>query len=136
MVIFVLKSPHFSMNFHENSKNKNRKINFSFDSAHRASFMKMRAQLRGGEGVCISLLGTGPLHLLVTSKIGAKIFLLHNEYLFFVEKTTLTLSPAPPTNGVRGFAPSPRPRTLSYRYRVSLVGVSESGSEKSPSPKN
>ena len=41
MVIFVLKSPQFSMNFHDNLKNKNRKIDFSF-------------------GVYISLLGTGP----------------------------------------------------------------------------
>ena len=32
---------------HDNSKNKNRKIDFSFDSAHCASFIKTEAKLRG-----------------------------------------------------------------------------------------
>ena len=31
MVIFVFKTPQFLMNFHDNSKNENRKIDFSFD---------------------------------------------------------------------------------------------------------
>ena len=48
MVIFVLKAPQFSMNFHDNPKNKNQKIDFSFDSAHCTSFIKMGAKLRGG----------------------------------------------------------------------------------------
>ena len=33
--------------FYEKSKNKKFKIDFSFDSAHCASFMKMGAKLRG-----------------------------------------------------------------------------------------
>ena len=40
---FCTKNCQFSMNFHDNSKNKNRKIDFLFDSTHCASFMKMRA---------------------------------------------------------------------------------------------
>ena len=39
MVIFVLKSHQLLMNFYDNSKNENRKIDFSFVSAHSASFM-------------------------------------------------------------------------------------------------
>ena len=57
---FFIQNWQFSMNFHDNSKNENRnnrKIDFSFVSAHSASFMKMGARLRGG-GVCISLVGT------------------------------------------------------------------------------
>ena len=38
------------MYFHDNSKNKNRKIDFSFDSAHCTTFMRIGAKLRGGEG--------------------------------------------------------------------------------------
>ena len=34
------------MNFRDDSKNKIRKIDFSFDSAHCASFMKMGAKMR------------------------------------------------------------------------------------------
>ena len=34
MVIFVFKTPQFSMNFPDNSENKNRKIDYLFDSAH------------------------------------------------------------------------------------------------------
>ena len=56
------------MNFHYNSKNKNRKIDFSFDSAHCASFMNVGSKLKeGGENgeVCISLVRkkqeTGPV---------------------------------------------------------------------------
>ena len=44
------KNRQFSMNFHDNSKNeirKNRKIVFSFVSAHCASFMKVGSKLRG-----------------------------------------------------------------------------------------
>ena len=40
LVIFVFKSPQFSMNFHDNSKNENWKIDISFVSAHSASFIK------------------------------------------------------------------------------------------------
>ena len=91
MVIFVLKLLQFLMNFLYNSKNKNRNINFSSDSAHCASFMKMAwnipalhiptkdMQTRGGDLHIlswdrafnfneipsylfkISLVGTGPL---------------------------------------------------------------------------
>ena len=62
MVIFVLKSPQFSMNFHDNSKNKNwknRKKDFSFISAHFASFMKVGSKLRGEGGSAYPLLGKG-----------------------------------------------------------------------------
>ena len=45
MVIFVLKSSQFSMNFHDNSK-----IDFSFVSAHGASSIKTGSKLRGGGG--------------------------------------------------------------------------------------
>ena len=51
------------MSFHDNSKNKNRKnrkIVFSFVSAHCVSFMKVGSKLRGG--VSISLVGTEPLY--------------------------------------------------------------------------
>jgi len=48
------------MNFHDNPKNKNGKIDFSFDSAHSASVTKMGEKLWGG-GMCISLLRTGPI---------------------------------------------------------------------------
>ena len=45
---FHSKNCQFSMNFHDKSKNKNRTKDFSFDSAHCASFMKVRSKLRGG----------------------------------------------------------------------------------------
>ena len=52
MVIFLLKTGLFSMNFEYkidlNSKNKNRIIDFSFDSALFASFMKIGPFLKGG----------------------------------------------------------------------------------------
>ena len=35
------------MNSHDNSKNKNRKIHFSFESTHCASFMKVGSKLKG-----------------------------------------------------------------------------------------
>ena len=47
---FCNKNGQFSMHFHDNLKNKNRTIDFSFDSAHRASFMKMGAKLKGVGG--------------------------------------------------------------------------------------
>ena len=46
------------MNFDDNSKNNNRKMDFSFDSAHCTSFMKVGSKLR--VGVRKSLVGTGP----------------------------------------------------------------------------
>ena len=45
---FCSKNCQFSMNFHDNSRNKNRKIVFSFVSAHCATFMKVGSKLRGG----------------------------------------------------------------------------------------
>ena len=45
---FCSKNCRFSMNFHDNLKNKNRKIDFSLDSAHFASFIKTGAKLRVG----------------------------------------------------------------------------------------
>ena len=44
------------MNFHDNSKNKNWEIDFSFDSAHSKSFIKTVAKLRD----CITLVGKKP----------------------------------------------------------------------------
>ena len=44
---FCTQNCQFSMNCHDNSKNKDRKIDFSFDSAYCASFFKMEAKLRG-----------------------------------------------------------------------------------------
>ena len=49
---FCSKTCQFSRNFHDNFKNKNRKIYFSFVSAHCASFMKIWTFLRG-EGLHI-----------------------------------------------------------------------------------
>ena len=67
MVIFChccSKRCQFSMNFQDNSKNKNRKIDFSYVSAYSASLMKTGSKLRRGGrtevGVFISLVGTGP----------------------------------------------------------------------------
>ena len=63
MVIFVTSSHQFSMKFHDNSKNKNRRIfllYFPFYSAHSASYIKFPPVLRGGGGVCISLSGKKP----------------------------------------------------------------------------
>ena len=58
---FCSKNCQFSMNFHDNSKNSDRKIDFLFDSAHCASiFHENGIQNEKGRGVCISLLGTGP----------------------------------------------------------------------------
>ena len=52
---FCSKICRFSMNRHDNSINKNRKIYFSFDSAHKkidklnlSSFMKVGSKLKGG----------------------------------------------------------------------------------------
>ena len=48
---FCTKNCQLLMNFHDNSKNKNwknQKIDFSFDSAHCASFMKTGEKLRKG----------------------------------------------------------------------------------------
>ena len=48
------------MNFHDNSKNKNQKIDFSFDSAHCASFIIIGAKLREEWGACKSIVGKKP----------------------------------------------------------------------------
>ena len=53
---FCTKNCQFSMNFYDNSKNKNRKIDFSFDSAHCTPFTKMGAKLRRGGGGCLHIL--------------------------------------------------------------------------------
>ena len=54
LVIFVLEN----INFRDNSKNKNRKIDFSFVSAHYASSIKIGSKLRGG-GCAYHYLGQG-----------------------------------------------------------------------------
>ena len=56
-VIFELKLTQFLMNFPDNSKNKNRKIDFSLNSADLASFMKVGSKLRKGGGLH-TLVGT------------------------------------------------------------------------------
>ena len=74
LVIFVLKSPQFSMNFHNSSKNKNWKIDFSFVSAYCASSIKTGSKLRGGrereggeEQSAYPQLGQGPgLHCILS----------------------------------------------------------------------
>ena len=58
MVIFILKSSQFSFDFHDNSNNKNRKINFAFVSAHYTSSIKTGSKKRWR--VCISLVGKYP----------------------------------------------------------------------------
>ena len=75
MVIFVLKSPQFSMNFHDKSKNNNQKIDFSFDSAHCTSFIKTGAKQRGGGEV-------GKRYIeKVIKKVGIKIYSNLFEFL-------------------------------------------------------
>ena len=49
MVIFVLKSPKFLIHSNDNSKNKKRKIDFSFDSTHCASH-EVGSKLKAGPG--------------------------------------------------------------------------------------
>ena len=70
IVNFVLKIGKFSMTFKRKidhySKNINRKIDFSFVTAHCASFMKMGAILRG-EGLYI-LSWEDPIHVLENDK--------------------------------------------------------------------
>ena len=53
---FCFKNCKFSMNFHDNSKNKSGKIVFSFVSGHCASFMKVGSKLRGGGGAGLHIL--------------------------------------------------------------------------------
>ena len=43
------KHPNCLMNFYDKSKNRNLKIDFSFDSAYCASVMKVASKLREGE---------------------------------------------------------------------------------------
>ena len=59
MVIFILKTPQFSMNFYDNSKNKNRKMD-SYILSHSASFMKTGSKLMG--------MGRGGRHVLSWEK--------------------------------------------------------------------
>ena len=52
--VFEIQNCQFSMSFHDNSKNKNRKIYFSFDSA-----LLIFYENWSKTEVCISLIGTG-----------------------------------------------------------------------------
>ena len=49
------------MNFHDNFSIKNRKMDFSFNSAHCASFMKMEAKLKEGGGSAYPYLEQGQI---------------------------------------------------------------------------
>ena len=60
----VIKNCQFSMNFHDNLKNKIRNL----ISAHCASFMKMEAKLIGPGGVCISSPRSGPIYTIYVLK--------------------------------------------------------------------
>ena len=62
----------FSMNFHNNSKNKNWKIDLSIVSAHCASSIKTGSKLRGGGGALHVLSWDRALNMYV--KINAKMF--------------------------------------------------------------
>ena len=64
---FCSRNCPFPMNFHDNSKNKNRKMDFSFDSALYASFMKMGVKLRGGSAY--PYLGQGPSYEIVIEQL-------------------------------------------------------------------
>ena len=70
------------MNFHDNSKNKNRnnqKINFSFDSTHCPSFMKMGSKLREG-GVDAR---EGSLHILSWGRASVfHAYFIYISYMF------------------------------------------------------
>ena len=59
--IFIFRCRHKNDHNSKNENWKNREIDFSFVSAHSASFIKIWPLLRrvGGGGVCISFLGTG-----------------------------------------------------------------------------
>ena len=70
---FCTKNCQFSMNFHDNSKNKNWKIDFSFNSALCASYMKIGAKLRG----------QGGLHILTWGRAFNAKFLMLNPMLYF-----------------------------------------------------
>ena len=75
---FCFKNCQLSMNFHDNSRNRNHKspkIVFSFDSAHYASSKKVGSKLRGG--VCISFIGTEPKYF----------FSIRFRRFFFLRKT-------------------------------------------------
>ena len=50
---FCTKNGQFSMNLNDKSENKNRKIDFLFDSTYCASFMKVGSKLRRREGLHI-----------------------------------------------------------------------------------
>ena len=65
MAVFVPKIGQFLMNYWskiDHTCGQNRKFDFSFDSAHCASFMKMGSKLRRG-GSAYPALGQGPSHL-------------------------------------------------------------------------
>ena len=96
MVIFILKSPQFSMNFNENfHENKNREINFISRCILFSKFRTFHKNLSisGGGEVCIFLVGTRPLFLSECSethqkkkfiKIGAKKKKFDIFFIFFV----------------------------------------------------
>ena len=87
MVIFVLKSPQFSMNFHDNLKNRNWKTDFSFVSAHSASLWK--PDQNWGGGVCISLVGISLVLYMYRTFIYTYMRIFSNATLYKIYITTL-----------------------------------------------
>ena len=75
MFIFVFKSPPFSINFHDNSKNKYLKIDFSFVSAHCASFVKMEYKLRGGGHHVLTWDSAVDFHIIFTNEFSIGSFI-------------------------------------------------------------
>ena len=93
MVIFVLRSPQFSMNFCDNSRKKIGK--FVFHSIQYIAHLSWKWEQNWGGGDCISLVGTGPtwcVWIEVHSKT-TKVFCLNKstqdyESLLFGSKYT------------------------------------------------
>ena len=75
---FCTENCQFFMNFHDNSKNKNRKIDFSFDSRYCASSMNLGSKLRGW-GVYITLVGTSPRALILLF-VFKQLYLLNEQW--------------------------------------------------------
>ena len=80
--LYSLKSPQLSLNFHDNSKNINRKTDFSFNSAHCAPFMKAGSKLQGEGGgvVRMKLVETEPALWIRFAKISVSVWIRPVHY--------------------------------------------------------